>query len=1062
MNPARFSVNQVVLVNLGFVVLMLSGMIISQRIPVDVFPDISFNAAVVITVWPGASPDEVERLITNKIEDEIQDISGIKEWHSFSAAGASEINISWIETMTADEQQASLNKLRAALDRVKDLPPDAEKPFVLELSVAETFDSCLVAITESEAGASVDEYTMREVAKDFQRKVERVDGVLKATLRGARDPELRVIVDKNRALQYDLTLAEISAQIARNNQNMPAGSFTDEAAQEITVRGLGNFVSAEELAGMVVKTSATGNHVRLGEIARVERSFERAFHYTYYDGRRAMLVGVAKQKGDDVSDMVAAVREMVAAELAYVPPGLAVDVVWDTSVFVRKRIDTLIDNLSLGVGLVVLLLWLTVGFRNALLAIIGVPFSFLTALLLFPIFGLTINMLSLIGFVMVSGMLVDDAIIVIENIYRHVEEGEDVVYATINGTREVMWPVIAAICTTVAAFLPMLLLTGTTGAFMSILPKTVIACLMASLLECLFILPAHYIDWGSQKVDTEAEPAGGISGASHRLRAGMDRLLDRGRGAYLVALDRVVARRYSFLVACVAAFYFALGLSAHVRLDLFPSDFNQLLVAIESPVDYGIDQTRDVVLGVQDALAPLAHEISEISTDVGRGITSDELPLFGSNYGMLFIGFADTPQNAADPKRMVRMIQGRMKTYEDSEPTGLASLQVFPPRNGPPVGKPVAVRIVTEDYDLAKRIAGEMKQELASMPGVYNITDNLPVGPRELRVGLDEYRASLHGITFQEVGTALRAAGDGLVPSTFKDPRADEDVDIRVLLEEEQRDSAAELLEVELRTPENYLVKLGDVGQVELERGYERLYHYDAQRTVVVYADVDGKDATSVSANRTLQARFADIPIRYPGVSLVFGGEFQETNEAFADMGRALFVALIAIYAILAAQFRSYLQPLVVMSVIVFAYIGVVIGMYIWDYAISMYVIYAVVGLAGVVVNDSLVLIDFTNKERDRGLGAMEAVQSSGRKRFRAVLLTTLTTVSGLLPMAMGLGGVSSVFGPFAAAIVAGLVVASGLTLFVVPSLYLALEDIKVRILGRRSHAPVDAVPSSG
>jgi HAE1 family hydrophobic/amphiphilic exporter-1 len=348
------------------------------------------------------------------------------------------------------------------------------------------------------------------------------------------------------------------------------------------------------------------------------------------------------------------------------------------------------------------------------------------------------------------------------------------------------------------------------------------------------------------------------------------------------------------------------------------------------------------------------------------------------------------------------------------------------------------------------------------MPGVFNIEDNVPMDRRELRIGLDDYRASLHGISFDRVGTALRGANDGLVPSTYKDPFSDEDVDIRVLLREEQRASASDLLDVELRTRGQYRVKIRDVGTIEMSRGYQRLYHYDAQRAVVVYADVDNQKATSVSANEALKARFSDVPLQNPGVSLVFGGEFQATNRTFEDMGKAFMVALIAIYTILAAQFRSYLQPLIVMCVITFAYIGVILGMYIWGYSLSMYVLYALIGLAGIVVNDSLVLIDFVNKERERGTPALEAVLVAGRRRFRAVLLTTVTTAAGLLPMAMGLSGVSTVFGPFAAALVAGLCVASGLTLFAVPALYLSVENLRTKFLGRLAGLGSNPEPSTG
>ena len=1063
MNPARFSVQQKVLVNLAFLLILLAGIMVSRGIPVDVFPDISFNTAIVVTSWPGASADEIERLVTRKIEDEIRDVVGIKEWSSFSSEGLSEINIEWKETLSESEQQASLNELRAAIDRVADLPPDVEESILKELSVSEVSNVCMVSLSDR---GGVSEYTLREWARFFERKIERVPGVRKGNLMGSRDREIRVYVDRDRALQFDLTLEEISGIIASNNVDIPGGSFSSDSDEEVTLRGLGSFVSPEELAQTIIRKNRDGNHIQLHEVAEVLPSFEKRRSYGYLNGRPTILIGISKNPDADVSEVVSQIRTLVEQEAINLPDSIQAEVIWDESIFVQKRIETLQNNLALGIGLVVLILWLTLGFRNSVLAIIGIPFSFLMALILFPALGLTINLLSLVGFVMVSGMLVDDAIIVIENIYRHVEAGESIGEAAINGAREVMWPVVAACTTTMAAFAPMLLVTGTSGQFMSILPKTVIACLAGSIVESLFVLPAHYVEWGSRLRNhgSDERSENGLSRFSHTVRSLMDGWLDRIRAYYGYALGRTLEHRGTFLLAALGLAVLALGVSTRVRIDLFPSDFNQLFVSIETPVDFTIQESDEVVRGLESALAPLEGEFLSISTYVGQGMAANERPIFGNNYGVFYIEFDQSSENPISPNVMVQRVRDILDDYRAENPYGIENITVMPPRNGPPIGKPVAVRIVSEDYDLAKQIAMDMKLELSTMPGVYNIEDNMPYGRKELRIGLDEYRASLHGLTFQNLAMALRTANDGLIASTFKDPYSDEDVDIRVLLKEDQRKTAAELVDVDVRTPENYRVKVGDVGTVEMSRSYQRLYHYDAQRAVVVYADVDNQQATSVSANEALRARFANITRDHPGVSVVYGGEFQATNEAFADMGRAFIVALLAIYSILAAQFRSYLQPFIVMSVIVFSFVGVILGMYLFDYGLSMYVLYGVVGLAGVVVNNSLVMIDFTNRERARGRPALEAVQISGERRFRPVLLTTITTVAGLLPMALGLWGESLVFGPFAAAIVAGLSVASLLTLFVVPSLYISLETLKDRLRGAAPGpaSPPLARPESG
>jgi HAE1 family hydrophobic/amphiphilic exporter-1 len=1061
----EFSVRQIVLVNLLFVIVLVSGFFAATRIPIDVYPDISFNTALVNTVWSGASADEVERLVTTKLEDEIRDVDGIKDLTSFSQAGFSAIEVDWEETLSEIAYEAAINELRAAVDRVNDLPEDAEEPFIRELSVSEVNNVVMIAVKDV-GGAG--EYTLREVAREIEREVERLPGVRKASLRGDRDRELRVYVDRQRALQYDLTLAEISAVIARNNQNVPAGSL-DTGRREITIRGLGNFPTPARLAATVVKKSPEGKHVTLGDVAEVRDGFENRHIYGRHNGDPTIIVGVSKEPEADINDIVANVRAFAEGFQSRLPEGVEAQITWDSSVFVRERMQIMLSNLAVGIVLVVAVLWFTVGFRNAIIVTVGIPFSFLCAFILFPIFGVTINLISIIGFVMVSGMLVDHAIVIVENIYRRVEEGEPLQEAIVRGTEEVMWPVIATVATTLAAFIPALMIRGTSGEFGSILPKTVILTLVGSLFEALVILPAHYLDWGSRAGGGPREAAptrfrifGAIRGVSDRTRSAVDAWMNRARDAYLRAQAVILPRRFAFLAACCAALYFSCGVQQHVRVDLFPSDYNNLFVSIRAPVDFSLDQTNEVMRAVEAELEALPDEVVEYTTYVGFALTADRDPVNGVNYAVAFVSLPDLPPYAEQPELALRRIRERLERYRDTHPGSIESLIVMPPRHGPPIGKPVAIRVMADDYAVAKQLASEVAAELAAMDGVFNIEDNVPRGPLELRVALHEHRASLHGLTFQDIATALRAANDGLVPSTFKDPRADEDVDIRVMLLDEQRAEIADLLDVDVRTPQGYMVKLGDVARIDVARGFQRLYHFDGERAVVVYADVDGTTATSTSVNDAMRARFEDAPSRYPGTSLVFGGEDQATRRTMEDMARALGIALLAIYAILATLFRSYLQPLVVMSVLAFAFIGVSLGLYITGGALSMWVMYATVGLAGIVVNDSLVLMDFVNRERARGTAVFESVRIASARRFRPILLTTVTTIAGLLPMSLGLPQKSSVFGPFATAIVFGLSVASLLTLFVVPAIYLSLEDARLYLRRMRGGGEGEAFSSPG
>ncbi|MGE4608279.1 MAG: efflux RND transporter permease subunit, partial [Myxococcota bacterium] len=581
MSLPRFSVRQVVLVNLLFVVLIVAGLLAVVRTPLDLFPDVSFNQALVLTVWPGASADDVEKLVTTRLEDEIRQVTGIKKSYSFSSHGFSEINIEWEEDLSEFDQQSAVNALRAAIDRTPDLPADAEKPILRELSMAEIQNTAMVAISDV-GGAG--EFALREVARDLARKLERVPGVRKADPRGLRARELRVVVDKYRALQYDLTLAEISDVIRRNNRNVPGGTFETRGAEEISVRGLGNFQSAESLAATVIGKNADGMHVRLGDVADVERGFARRRVIGRFNGLPTVTIGIAKYKEDDAIEVVDAVKAELAA--TRLPEGIEAQITFDSSIYIGGMIDLLRNNLMLGVAFVSIILWFTVGFRNSMLVIVGVPFSFLTAIIFFPIFGITISTMALVGFIMVSGMVVDGAIIVIENIYRHIEAGESLTDAVVHGTEQVMWPVIAAVATTAAAFLPMLLIPGTMGEFMSILPKTVIACLVASLAEVLIMLPAHYVDWGSRRGadDTPMNQKGQISRLSHSIRLRVDHAISRLRDSYLAAQDLVLAHRIAFLLFCVAAFYGTVGLQKHVEIDIFPSGFNQIFITVNAPV----------------------------------------------------------------------------------------------------------------------------------------------------------------------------------------------------------------------------------------------------------------------------------------------------------------------------------------------------------------------------------------------------------------------------------------------------------------------------------------------
>jgi HAE1 family hydrophobic/amphiphilic exporter-1 len=668
---ARFSVRQAVLVNLLFFVCMIAGWIAYVRTPVDFFPDISFNVAMVTTVWTGASADEVERLVTTELESEISDIDGMKTMRSQSSAGMSLIAIEWDETLSEVEYESAVNDLRAAIDRVGSLPEDAEEPLLRELSVAEVFPSLLLAVADV---GGVGEKGLRQTAREIEQRLERIEGVRKVTVRGLHDRELRVLLDRDVAARHGLTVPEVAAAIRATNLNLPAGSFST-AAGETTLRATGDYASLDQVLETVVKRNADGSLVRLSEIARLEDGIEKRRFYGRYNGMPALILGIAKADDADITGLSGRIDAWLAGAGSFLPAGIEIHKTADTSRYVRSRIGVLRNNLVTGVFLVMAILWFTVGFRNAALTIIAIPFSFLIAFILFPVMGLTISALSLVGMLLVSGMLVDDAIIVLENIYRRIEEGEELREAVIRGTEEVLWPVIAAVATTAAAFAPLLLISGTSGEYFSILPKAVIVCLLASLFECLLILPAHYLDFGSRRSPGEMprrpEGAGplrllffGIALAAAQIHKRVDLGLGHLRRAYLRALDVVLQHKAPFAALTLSCWLVSFSAGTWLPVDLFPSEFDNFFITLEAPTDYAIDQTdrvsRDIEEGVVEGL--LGDITNEYSTYVGSLIGGNHNQRSAPNLAMVYMTLTDTEEHRVHPERALRKVRDRGTT----------------------------------------------------------------------------------------------------------------------------------------------------------------------------------------------------------------------------------------------------------------------------------------------------------------------------------------------------------------------------------------------------------------
>jgi len=1036
----RFPARHAVLVNILFLVCLVAGILAARRIAVDAYPNVDLDSAAIYTVWLGASPAEIDNLITARIEDEIEGIRGIDRIVSDSRPNRSSILVKFKEDLSDADVDRAFADLRAALERVEDLPEDAEEPRLERQTVFEIFPLASVAVGFPSSDL---EPVARAVARELREELLELDGVAKVDDRDLREPEYTVLVDRTKLERYDVTLLEVADLLSVTNRNVPAGEVGAAGGLEIGLKVAGNYLTARDVEETVVRPDPGGSHVKVKDVARVLPGYEERDLFSRFEGRDAIILPVSKEEGRNSLELVDRVKELVEAfEARGLPSDIGVGIALDSSQIIRDRLRVLVTNLAGGVVLVFLALWAGIGIRNAVLAIIGIPFCYLVATLFMGGIDVSVNAISLFAMVLVSGVIVDDALIVLENIYRHLEEKKPLEEAVARGASEVFWPVFSSTLTTLAAFLPLLIMVGVTGEFFSIIPKVVTVALVASVFECFVVLPVHYLHFGQR---VKEEPG-------------------RERSQRFANAFRRVRERYEWV------------LDGSLDTVLFPSDFQVFLVNMEMSADASLEQTGrasraiDAFLARMNREGPFAGQIEAWTTTHGVRWTEDNYALLGPNVAQAFVslkqGTGVDPIEIRDwaSLELDRIARAPRDEEERRIARGLAQfdkVEAVPQQDGPPTGKPVAVRIRCDDLDTAEAVATRIKAYLRSIPGVIDVADNHDEGRVELSVELRDEFASAQGITFARAARALLAANDGLVVSIFKDPGGLDDADVRVRLEREDVKDASSLGRVRLRNALGAAVPLSSVARIDAARADAGIYRYDGRRTVLVTADVAEGQATATAVNEALQERFDTPEFRaeFPDVTLRFGGEFEETRKSFASLGEAFYVAMLAIYMILAAQFRSYALPLVILLTIPFAFIGVVVGLVVTGNPFTITAGIAMLGLAGIAVNDAIVLLDFINRRRAAGSEALDAVREACRLRARPILLTSVTTIAGLLPMALGLTGFSKLWSPFAATICFGILFSTLLTLLVVPAGYVLVEDAK-GWLARLRKRPTEAAPA--
>ncbi len=1051
MSIPKMSVNNPVLANLLMIIIIAFGLYAWINLPRELTPEIALQSATVTTLYPGASPEEVEKLVTAPIEDAIEEnVSKINLLFSNSSEGRSVISVDFEELSDRDFDK-ELENLRTAVEQVNELPSEIlDAPKVEELDVSSGFPMLTIVV-----GGTISETQMREIAENLKDEILDLKNIASVRIAGLREREIWIEVDPDRLKAYQIPIASIITALGASNLNLPAGTM-ELGSTEFMVRTMGEFANPETIGETIISVQPTGTPLRLKDVATVSDTYEEARTLSRIYGSPSISLSVQKKTEGNTIALVAQLRELVRKRQGGLPEGAELTPVNDYSVILKERLGILETNAFFGLMLVVLMLLLFIGWRNAVFAALGIPVAFMATFWFMSVGGYSLSGVSLFGLILVVGIVVDDAIVVIENIYRHIERGESPKVAAIRGAEEVGWPVLAASLTTICAFGPLMFMSGVPGQFMRVVPIMAILVLLASLFEVFVILPAHVAEWGKPKtrtgrsrfenLRTRSPNTFALSAYIIGFFAWFGTVFDLIRNRYIRILKVTIRHRYAFvgsvlfigLIACVGAFLV-------LDKELFPGeDFPQFYVKAEMPPSYGMQETTAVVAQLEEAAKTLpSSEVAAIVSNIGLHTPTSgmmEGVTYGSNFGEVIVEL--TPKQ--ERTRGVDDIIAELRT-KTTGVSGIEELNFITQEGGPPTGQDVEVKVKGPRFEQLIALSDTLKASLSQMDGVYDIRDDFRTGKSELRIYLKPEKAHQYGLTTFHVAQTVRTAIEGAKATTYRE--ADEAIDVIVKYEEDTLGNLAELNNLLIATPTGAIVPLKDVADITEEKGYSDIRRFDGERAITVYASVDRAKTTPFTVNQALIGTFANVESLYPGYQLDFRGLFDEIIESFSELWKLFIVGLLLIYVVLGAQFKSFIQPIIIMFAVPFGMIGAMVGLLLANATLSMVAMFGIVALSGIVVNDSIVLIDFINTYRERGHNKWYAILKGGYVRLRPIILTSLTTIIGLIPMAVGLGGKSPIWMPMAYTIIFGLSLATTMTLFVMPALYAITTDLRGLVL---------------
>ncbi|MDH3599247.1 MAG: efflux RND transporter permease subunit, partial [Candidatus Tectomicrobia bacterium] len=976
------AVHNPVATNLLMLVLIVAGVWSVLSLNREVLPQLSFDIIQISVELDGATPEEVEESIIIKIEEAIQSVEGIRRLFAAAREG---IGMVWAELEPEADNRAVKDDIEDEMAKIDTFPDDAKEPRFRELK--ERTQVINIAVYGDQP-----EQVLKETAKSIRDDLLANPNISQVNVLGTRDYEIAIELSEETLRRYGLTLDQVSTIVRNSSLDLPAGDLKTPS-QDIVVRTAGQRYTAAEFAALPVLTTEEGAVITLGEIADVIDGFEEADQAGQFNRNPGVLVAVFKADAEDALSIAEAVHAYVEEERPKLPQGIDLSVWADTSPIIRGRLQLLTNNGLMGLVLVMLCLWVFLNLRLAFWVAAGLPVAFMTAFWFLDMYGSTLNMITMFACIMALGILVDDAIVVSENIYSHWQRGKHPVRAAIDGAHEVAIPVLAAVATSMAAFIPLLMMEGILGKFIAVLPVAMIAALLASLVECLIIMPPH-LAHSLPSGDRMAVSARGWRRGSQRLRQAIDTVVDRCiTRVYMPVLRRMLAFRVVVAAAALAVLLLALGMvgGGHINFFLFPkTDSETILARLTLPQGTPTKRTLEVVEHLANVAWKLnEHFDAEQGDDVIQrvmtivGTQSARNPEVGGYAGEVVVELMPVEHREVSSTTIIA--QWRELSGEIPEAVSLT----YGTREVGPGGSPIEVRLIGQEFADLRQVADRLKAELATYPGVFDLQDDFRPGKIEMRLSLKP-EARVLGLTLADLARQVRQGFYGA--EVLRLQRGRDDVRVMVRYPAAERRALGDVEDMRIRTPDGREIPFGEVASVTLQRGYALIRHSDRERVVTVTADVDTHVGNAENILADIRAEFLPVVLAdYNGVRASFEGQHRETQKSVQSLFRGFILALLLIYAILASIFRSYIQPFVVMSVIPFGLIGALVGHLLMGVDLTMMSLFGLVALSGVVVNDSLVLLDFVNRSRAQGMPIIPAIMAGGQARFRAIMLTTLT-----------------------------------------------------------------------